>query len=51
VGVHVLPSGDSRAPLVSVRYRDTSRVGSRIEGAHEAAAAYLDSHVTTREGS
>ena len=51
VSVHVLPSGDDRAPLVSMRYRDTSRVRSRIEQAHEAAAAYLVGHVTTREGS
>jgi NTE family protein len=41
VTVHVLPSGDDRAPLLSVRYRDTSSVGARIQRAHAAGTAYL----------
>ena len=49
VTVHVLPSGDDRAPLVSVRYRSTSGVAERIARAREAAAGYLDATLT-REG-
>lgn len=41
VEVHVLPSG-SETPAVSVRYRDTSAVGDRIERAHQASADYLE---------
>jgi NTE family protein len=41
VEVHVLPSGDERAPLASLRYRDTSAVTRRIEQAYSASANYL----------
>lgn len=41
VRVHVLPSGDPRAPLVSMRYRRTSDVAERIRQAQDAAAGYL----------
>lgn len=40
--VHVLPSGDQDTPLVSVRYRDTRRVTSRIDRSYQASVAYLD---------
>ncbi|MGZ4635633.1 patatin-like phospholipase family protein [Oryzihumus sp.] len=49
VRVHVLPSGDDRAPLVSVRYRSTSGVAARIARAREAAAGYLRT-AAVREG-
>lgn len=49
VQVHVLPSGDDRAPLVSVRYRNTSGVAGRIARAREAAAGYLRT-AAVREG-
>lgn len=42
VDVHVLPSGDQDTPLVSVRYRDATRVRSRIDRAYQASADYLD---------
>ena len=42
VTVHVLPTGDE-APqgMGQLRYRDASRVGTRLERAHAATAAYL----------
>jgi len=39
--VYVLPSGDPETPLVSLRYRDASRVGQRIELGYTASAGYL----------
>lgn len=39
--VVVLASGTEGTPLVSVRYRDTRRVGARIERAYEASRAVL----------
>ncbi|MDQ2836869.1 MAG: patatin-like phospholipase family protein [Actinomycetota bacterium] len=39
--VHVLPSGDPDTPLVSLRYRDASRVAARIELGYAASLAYL----------
>jgi NTE family protein len=39
--VYVLPSGDPDTPLVSLRYRDASRVGRRIELGYTASAGYL----------
>lgn len=39
--VQVLPSGDLPAPLATVRYRDTSRVGARIRSAYLASRAHL----------
>jgi NTE family protein len=41
VEVHVLPSGERDTPLVSVRYRDATRVSSRIERAYEASQRFL----------
>jgi NTE family protein len=41
VEVHVLPSGETGTPLVSVRYRDPSRVGARIDRAYAASMDYL----------
>ena len=38
--VHVLPSG-AAVGTTNVRYRDTSRVRSRIQSAYDASAAYL----------
>jgi len=42
VAVHVLPTGDE-APqgLAQLRYRDTRRVGPRVDRAYDATAAYL----------
>lgn len=42
VEVRMLPSG-AVAPSLSVRYRSTSQVAARIDSAHRAASAYLDS--------
>lgn len=39
--VHVLPSGESATPLVSVRYRDAGRVAGRIDRAYAATQKYL----------
>lgn len=39
--VHVLPSGETAAPLSSVRYRDTSRVRQRIASAYRASRDHL----------
>ncbi len=39
--VVVLPSGMEETPLVSLRYRDTRRVASRIERAYEASRGAL----------
>ena len=41
VRVHVLPSGDHRAPLVSMRYRSTAGVADRIARAREAGDGFL----------
>jgi NTE family protein len=42
VQVHVLPTGDASPGLrEDLRYRDTARVGARVQGAYEASAAYL----------
>jgi NTE family protein len=43
VTVHVLPTGDEvPGGLAQLRYRDTRRVGQRVERAHAATAAYLE---------
>ena len=42
--VHVLPSGDPDTPLVSLRYRDSSRVARRFELGYTAATDYLARH-------
>ena len=39
--VHVLPTGGTDTPLVSLRYRSTSSVHARIENAYQAGSAYL----------
>jgi len=41
VRAHVLPSGEENMPLISMRYRSTTRVAKRIERGYQAAAAYL----------
>jgi NTE family protein len=41
VRAHVLPSGEDNAPLISLRYRSTADVASRVERGYEATAAYL----------
>jgi NTE family protein len=41
VTVHVLPSGDEGTPLATLRYRDSSSVGIRIDRARDATAIYL----------
>jgi NTE family protein len=41
VRAHVLPSGEDSAPLISLRYRSTADVASRVERGYQAAAAYL----------
>ena len=38
----VLRSGSGDTPLVSLRYRDTSQVGERIERAHLASLEVLE---------
>ena len=44
VTVHVLPSGDEGTPLATLRYRDSSSVGIRIDRARDATAIYLANH-------
>jgi NTE family protein len=41
VRAHVLPSGEDNAPLISLRYRSTADVASRVERGYQATAAYL----------
>jgi NTE family protein len=41
VRAHVLPSGEDSTPLISLRYRSTADVASRVERGYQAAAAYL----------
>jgi NTE family protein len=43
VRVHVLPSGEDRLPLVSLRQRRSTAVASRIRRGYDAAAEYLSS--------
>jgi NTE family protein len=46
VEVHVLPAGEGAAPRwnsrETLRYRDLTGVGRRIDGAYRASAAYLE---------
>ena len=43
VTVHVLPSGGEETKgLAQLRYRDTSKVATRVQRAYEATTAYLD---------
>jgi NTE family protein len=41
VRVHVLPSGEKKIPLVSLRHRHAAAVEGRIERGYQAAARYL----------
>jgi NTE family protein len=41
VRVHVLPSGEEKMPLVSIRYRTAAAVAARMERGYQAAAEYL----------
>jgi NTE family protein len=41
VRVHVLPSGEEKMPLVSIRYRSASAVAARMERGYQSAAEYL----------
>jgi hypothetical protein len=41
VRAHVLPSGEDSTPLLSLRYRSTADVASRVERGYQATAAYL----------
>jgi len=43
VRVHVLPSGEDKMPLMSMRYRHASAVARRIQRGYQAAAEYLSS--------
>jgi len=43
VRVHVLPSGEDKMPLVSIRQRHTTAVAGRIERGYQATAEYLSS--------
>jgi NTE family protein len=45
VEVHVLPTGGSRTPAVSVRHRRGRDVAGRTEAAYLATGAYLDTHL------
>jgi NTE family protein len=52
VEVHVLPAGEGAAPAwnsrETLRYRDLSAVGRRIDSAHRASAAYLEKILSCR---
>jgi NTE family protein len=48
VSAHVLPSGEENTPLISMRYRSSADVGTRIERGYRAAAAYLAGLPDTR---
>jgi len=43
VRVHVLPSGEEKLPLMSMRYRNAKAVASRIQRGYQAASEYLSS--------
>ena len=43
VRVHVLPSGEENPPLMSMRYRHSKAVASRIQRGYQAASEYLSS--------
>lgn len=47
VRVRVLPSGEEKMPLVSIRYRHAKAVANRIERGYQAAAEYLSSQADT----
>jgi hypothetical protein len=41
VRVRVLPSGEDKVPLMSMRHRGAGAVASRIERGYQAASEYL----------
>jgi hypothetical protein len=43
VRVHVLPSGEEKLPLISMRYRHSKAVANRIQRGYQAASEYLSS--------
>jgi NTE family protein len=43
VRVHVLPSGEDKMPLVSIRQRHSAAVAGRIERGYQATSEYLAS--------
>jgi hypothetical protein len=43
VRVHVLPSGEEKMPLVSMRYRSARAVAARMQRGYQAAMEYLSS--------
>ncbi len=43
VRVHVLPSGEEKLPLISMRYRNAKAVANRIQRGYRAASEYLSS--------
>jgi NTE family protein len=47
VRVHVLPSGEEKMPLVSVRYRSAGAVAARMQRGYQAAVEYLSSQPGT----
>jgi NTE family protein len=47
VRVHVLPSGEEKMPLVSLRYRHAKAVATRVQRGYQAAAEYLSSQADT----
>jgi NTE family protein len=47
VRVHVLPSGEEKMPLVSLRYRHAKAVASRMERGYNAASEYLSGQADT----
>jgi NTE family protein len=47
VRVHVLPSGEERMPLVSMRYRHAKAAAARMQRGYEAATEYLSSPAGT----
>lgn len=47
VRVHVLPSGEEKMPLVSMRYRHAKAAAARMQRGYEAAAEYLSSQEET----
>lgn len=47
VRVHVLPSGEEKMPLISMRYRNAKAVTGRIQRSYQATCDYLESQQET----
>ncbi len=47
VSVHVLPSGEEKMPLVSIRYRHAKAVATRMQRGYQATAEYLSNEADT----